>query len=178
MKAVCHPDQPHCAEGLCRACYNKAWRAKRNGYHRDYLRQRKLELLALRGGQCVDCGYNRHPAALDFDHVIGSKEFSIALGLGKPWDVLVTEAKKCVIRCANCRRERMQHYQDKEVAFYKVYRKERRATFVCLYCAMPQEGKVGQKYCDDRCGNAYRQAQWRARHQAASGSSSARPSAL
>jgi hypothetical protein len=38
-----------------------------------------------------------------FDHN-GEKKFLIGQNLDRAWDVLVAEAKKCVIRCANCHR--------------------------------------------------------------------------
>lgn len=68
----------------------------------------KRMLIDARGGKCVDCGYNAHLAALDFDHVDPTKkEFNIGSLLGKrSYDYLnlLMEAEKCVIRCANCHR--------------------------------------------------------------------------
>jgi hypothetical protein len=70
---------------------------------REFKRKRKLRLLALCGGECVDCGYSANFLALDFDHQ-DDKEFNIGQSLALSWERLVQEAKKCVIRCANCHR--------------------------------------------------------------------------
>lgn len=71
----------------------------------------KQELLALLGGKCVDCGYDKHSSALDFDHKDPkTKKFAIAQGLnflgfeGFFKEQVKAEALKCEIRCANCHR--------------------------------------------------------------------------
>lgn len=58
---------------------------------------------------CTDCGYNEHPAALDFDHrpgVAKTMNISDMVGLGKTWLEIMTEIDKCDIVCANCHRIR------------------------------------------------------------------------
>ena len=60
------------------------------------------------GGKCIDCGYSAHLAALDFDHVDPTtKRFTIS-GKMNQYNLtnLLLEAKKCVLRCANCHRIR------------------------------------------------------------------------
>lgn len=54
---------------------------------------------------CIDCGYNKHPQALDFDHVRDKKyEVSaLARSNARP-ETLWAEIAKCVVRCANCHR--------------------------------------------------------------------------
>ena len=53
---------------------------------------------------CMDCGYNKHPAALEFDHRPGTKKsFNIGEQMGtysreKLWE----EIEKCDVVCANC----------------------------------------------------------------------------
>jgi len=53
---------------------------------------------------CADCGYNAHPAALEFDHLVGfEKKFNIGEQVGnysreKLWE----EIAKCEVVCANC----------------------------------------------------------------------------
>lgn len=50
----------------------------------------------------MDCGYNQHPAALDFDHVSGEKVILVSFTKSKAQaDV---EIAKCEVRCANCHR--------------------------------------------------------------------------
>jgi len=58
---------------------------------------------------CFDCGYNAHPAALDFDHLEeDSKIRSISdmIRAGASWTELGKEIDKCDIVCANCHRIR------------------------------------------------------------------------
>lgn len=58
------------------------------------------------GGKCVWCGYNKSNAALQFHHTEDDKEFGIA-SAGRTWSYikLLTEAKKCILICANCHAE-------------------------------------------------------------------------
>lgn len=54
---------------------------------------------------CIDCGYNAHAIALDFDHRDPSLKISgIAEMLGSPWPVIMAELEKCDVRCSNCHR--------------------------------------------------------------------------
>jgi hypothetical protein len=58
---------------------------------------------------CTDCGYNAHPAALDFDHLPGSVKLgaiSQLLKSGAAWHMVVKEIDKCELVCANCHRVR------------------------------------------------------------------------
>lgn len=56
---------------------------------------------------CADCGYDKHPAALDFDHLPGSvKVRDIKSGQHLGWVALQEEVKKCEVVCANCHRIR------------------------------------------------------------------------
>ena len=52
---------------------------------------------------CMDCGYNAHPAALEFDHVSGKKLFNIGEEVGnRSREKLWEEIAKCDVVCANC----------------------------------------------------------------------------
>lgn len=53
---------------------------------------------------CVDCGYNKHPAALEFDHVNSAEKlFNIGEEIGnRSREALWAEIAKCEIVCANC----------------------------------------------------------------------------
>jgi len=54
---------------------------------------------------CVDCGYAEHPAALDFDHVIDEKKFTISgPAITRSFASVRAELNKCVVRCSNCHR--------------------------------------------------------------------------
>jgi hypothetical protein len=54
---------------------------------------------------CADCGYNKHPHALDFDH-LDNKKFSIATSLSRKVETILEEIEKCEVVCANCHRIR------------------------------------------------------------------------
>lgn len=51
---------------------------------------------------CVDCGYNEHPAALDFDHVGDMKTANVSKL--RTLKRVMAEIDHCVVRCANCHR--------------------------------------------------------------------------
>jgi hypothetical protein len=71
--------------------------------HQALYAERKLRLIALFGGRCVDCGFQGHPAAFHFDHRDPeTKSFGIAEAQGKPWECVLAEARKCDLVCANC----------------------------------------------------------------------------
>ena len=85
------------------------WRCKRCRSEAVSRRRRmvKAELIALAGGACKLCGYDRLPSALHFHHVDpDTKLFALAergftYALAKAHD----EAAKCVLLCANCHAE-------------------------------------------------------------------------
>jgi len=62
--------------------------------------RRYLDVIKVKCG-CVDCGYNKHPAALDFDHVNGKK---ILVSSCKSIAAANIEIEKCEARCSNCHR--------------------------------------------------------------------------
>ena len=54
---------------------------------------------------CVDCGYNAHPAALQYDHVVpGGKgtDVSLLVSSGATIQEIMAEIEKCEVVCANC----------------------------------------------------------------------------
>lgn len=72
-------------------------------------RRRKVKemLVAEAGGACALCGYDRHPAALQFHHLDPtSKSFGLGVrGITRSLEKLRAEAAKCVLLCANCHAE-------------------------------------------------------------------------
>ena len=55
---------------------------------------------------CADCGYNQHPAALDFDHCDGeAKLFNISARLTRSWDSILKKSINAML-CACCHRIR------------------------------------------------------------------------
>lgn len=69
----------------------------------------KAKCVAYLGGKCVDCPFDGHPVAFDFDHVNPSKkEFKISGHYLFRWKELKKELDKCVLRCCRC--HRIKHY--------------------------------------------------------------------
>lgn len=55
---------------------------------------------------CADCGYDKDPVALDFDH-LRDKSFTISHVLKSRSEIeILKETEKCDIVCANCHRIR------------------------------------------------------------------------
>jgi formate-dependent nitrite reductase cytochrome c552 subunit len=70
-------------------------------------RDLKLKAIGYMGGSCMLCGYDKHPAVLDFHHVDPlTKSFGISSGgFSRSWASIKSEIAKCVLVCANCHRE-------------------------------------------------------------------------
>lgn len=72
-------------------------------------RRRKVKALLVEeaGGCCAICGYDRHPAALQFHHLDpAEKSFALGVrGITRSLARLRAEASKCVLLCANCHAE-------------------------------------------------------------------------
>jgi hypothetical protein len=89
------------------------WQAKNPGYHTRAAAERfgrlaeRVNAIKLASG-CVDCGYNAHPAALDFDHVGPAEKIDNVSRLIRlrSWEVIEAEIAKCEVVCANCHRIR------------------------------------------------------------------------
>jgi hypothetical protein len=83
-------------------------RAKFRRYQRKERRRRKQQLIAMAGGCCRICGYNRDcPGAFCFHHRDPkAKRFDPAtFGLLRRWEELLEELKKCVLLCCRCHAE-------------------------------------------------------------------------
>lgn len=71
-------------------------------------RRRRSQLAAIKLERgCIDCGYNAHPAALQFDHrEPGTRnpgwDKSMASNATRNWNAILAEIAKCDVRCANC----------------------------------------------------------------------------
>ena len=70
-------------------------------------RERKEYLIQLLGGKCSVCGYDKCIAALEFHHRDPqTKLFSLGKDrMLKRWEIVLEEAQKCDLLCANCHRE-------------------------------------------------------------------------
>lgn len=53
---------------------------------------------------CVDCGYNEHAVALQFDHIEDNKKASVSnlIRSDYAWKTILKEIQKCEVRCSNC----------------------------------------------------------------------------
>ena len=78
-------------------------RATRSRMAREKYRHRRLVLdqIKLVSG-CVDCGFKGHAAALQFDHVRGTKVRDVSQMMGHSLEAQLAEIAKCDVRCANC----------------------------------------------------------------------------
>ena len=83
----------------CKTCANASRKALRDNI-RDALQAIKLE------SGCVDCGYNDHPQALDFDHTEDNKVMNPSALRRYNLAAALVEASKCEVVCANCHRIR------------------------------------------------------------------------
>ena len=68
--------------------------------------ERKRALVALKGGGCQQCGYDRNLAALEFHHV-GPKSFPLDAShlSNSSMKRNLKEVEQCMLLCANCHRE-------------------------------------------------------------------------
>jgi hypothetical protein len=90
--------------------------ADKKGYTRQYQQNRKHLLNQMKVDRgCAHCGYNAHPAALDWDHIDRStKSFLISQDSKRSWGKLMEEVDKCQVLCANC--HRIHTYENKHNA--------------------------------------------------------------
>lgn len=50
---------------------------------------------------CAICGFDEHPAALDFNHFKGEKVADLTKMSTYSWERIFEEIKKCVVLCSN-----------------------------------------------------------------------------
>ena len=75
---------------------------KKNNKKKITKRKDFIDSLKLKIG-CVDCGYAKHPEALQFDHLPKFKKiFSISKSHLKPLNEVLKEIEKCEVVCACC----------------------------------------------------------------------------
>lgn len=93
--------------------YKREWRAANRDSANASLRRRSAERTEFiqtykMNAGCVDCGFNEHPDALDFDHILerGPKLFEIGRNRTCSMELLLAEIAKCDVVCANHHRIR------------------------------------------------------------------------
>jgi len=73
---------------------------------KDIRRRNKEKAVALKGGKCVKCGYNKSIRALEFHHTDATeKEFNPSGNMNMAWHKIEKEIEKCILVCSNCHRE-------------------------------------------------------------------------
>lgn len=79
--------------------------AKNNG---KYRKQKQSLIDKLKDVKCADCGNKFPPCAMDFDHISGTKDTTIAGAVSRSWSKnrILKEVEKCEVVCANCHRIR------------------------------------------------------------------------
>ena len=66
----------------------------------------KLKAIKYKGGKCIECGYDKCPAALVFHHRNpDEKEFDWNKMRKLAWDTIKTELDKCDLLCCRCHTE-------------------------------------------------------------------------
>lgn len=100
----------------CKAEYNRRWYDDNKEKHKTdvvrntarYREEIGALYLRLKSGPCADCGLTFHPAAMDFDHVRGTKVIEVAQAYRRMFSLerLMAEIAKCDLVCAICHRVR------------------------------------------------------------------------
>lgn len=105
----------------------------------------------------------KYLAALEFDHLDPTaKEFTISGNHCRSWDVIKRELDKCVLRCANCHRER----HDNERKTYPYHADMRPVPVVetmCKNCGgkFKHHFSKTRVFCSSKCaGSATRKIEW------------------
>lgn len=68
---------------------------------------------------CVDCGYNAHAVALQFDHISDDKKDSVSnlVRSDYAWRTILEEINKCEVVCANCHAVRTRDRKNENTEF-------------------------------------------------------------
>ena len=123
---------------------------------------RKLELIAMRGGKCELCGYDKNIAALDFHHKDPStKKFQLdSRHLSNTTvEEIIEESKKCILVCSNCHRELHNPQMDKnniptlleEIVSKHVPVTAMKKKHFCEYCGKEMTYTTGKRFCSKEC---------------------------
>lgn len=82
-------------------------------------------LIDMLGGKCARCGYNKNHSALNFHHIDPqTKKFQIDVRKcnNTKMSVLIEEANKCELLCANCHME--EHHPESDTTLIEKYKEE------------------------------------------------------
>lgn len=76
-------------------------------------RKLKEEMVELKGGKCVVCGYDKSLRALHFHHTIPSEKDITISSNSMTKEKVIKELEKCVLVCSNCHSEIHDEIQEK-----------------------------------------------------------------
>lgn len=98
----------------------------RNKAQQYYYRQKRIkDAIAIKGGKCKICGYDKCSRALSFHHKNPKdKLFSIDTRsiLSHKWEKVLQEIEKCELLCMNCH---MEEHHNQQTSKYANYIKEK-----------------------------------------------------
>ncbi len=66
----------------------------------------KAKAIEYKGGRCIDCGYNRCVAALEFHHLDPKEKDPCVDFRTSSFEKIKVELDKCILLCCRCHRER------------------------------------------------------------------------
>ena len=82
----------------CKVCFKRRMMQR--------FEEKSRAIVALKGGSCNLCGYDKCTAALEFHHIDpDQKEFQINKRWSMKNEAILKEIEKCVLLCSNCHRE-------------------------------------------------------------------------
>ena len=91
---------------ICCACHRIRTQLRKGNSSIQKVKDFRFWLNNLKSGPCKDCGRSLHHAAMDFDHIRGSKVIGVANMWSWGRDKVLAEIEKCELVCANCHRIR------------------------------------------------------------------------
>ena len=105
-KGLSGRQKKYCSRDCKNQDYNQSYQSYLAQQKRG--RERKLELIKLKGNKCELCGYAKNHAALEFHHK-NPEEKLFQLDLrslsNRRWELIEKEVKKCQLLCSNCHAE-------------------------------------------------------------------------
>ena len=84
--------------------HNKRHHAKRRSRLIAQRKSNKRIIVDMFGNKCARCGGKFDQCVFDFHHLEFNKDRNIASLLNMPIKIIIEEAKKCIMVCANCHR--------------------------------------------------------------------------
>ena len=116
---------------------------------RNFVRNRKTNLISLFHGKCCLCGFNQFQEALEFHHVNPKeKELKLSSEVMVSLDRQINEARKCILVCANCHRGIHAGYYEVPENWKELFDEEQ-AQFLLI---QNEEIRKGKKHYCKQCG--------------------------